>query len=281
MQIIDRDTRCIQIDITKLDRSPGGESPIVEPVNPHKLGSEDCLFLDIYVPVRAFNLGVPQLPVIIWLYGGAYAFGTKDQGGEFYTGQSVLNASDYSTIFIAGNYRVGAFGWLAGHYMEEVGQPNAGLYDQALLFEWVQKYVSQVQGDKDQVSAWGESAGAGSILHHLIREDGTHDPGFNTFVAKSPAFEWSWNNSADGRLDRMYQKFSEYADCDAKYNITCLREAPIEVLAEANQKLFDSVRQTGLFPVGPAVDGKWIKTIPTLAFSEGKHIASSTVSSYS
>lgn len=77
----------------------------------------------------------------------------RTQAAPFSTGRSALQASNYSSIFIAGNYRVGAFGWLAGDYMQRVGQPNAGLYDQALLFEWVQKYIDQVHGDKESVSA--------------------------------------------------------------------------------------------------------------------------------
>ncbi|KAL0930590.1 carboxylesterase family protein [Colletotrichum truncatum] len=155
--------------------------------------------------------------------------------------------------------------------MEQNGQPNAGLYDQALLFEWVQNYVEQVQGDRYSVSAWGESAGAGSILHHLIREDGNKDPNFETFLVQSPAFEWQWDNSKDGTLDQTYRTFSDLSGCGDKYDIDCLRNAKSSKLVEANQLLFGKVPQTGLFPVGPSIDGKWIKTIPTIAFSQGKY----------
>lgn len=187
-----------------------------------------------------------------------------------YTGLPLLRASNYQSIFITGNYRVGAFGWLAGDYMQKAGQPNAGLYDQELLFEWVQRYVKLVHGDKEAVSAWGQSAGAGSILHHLIREGGTKDPLFHTFAAQSPGFEWAWDNSPGGKLDTIYRNFSRLAGCEFDYNIGCLRKAKVEDLAKANQELFHLVRQTGLFPVGPAVDGKWVQTLSPIAFSEGK-----------
>ncbi|KAI1770954.1 Carboxylesterase family-domain-containing protein [Hypoxylon cercidicola] len=187
-----------------------------------------------------------------------------------YTGRSLLRASNYQTIFITGNYRVGAFGWLSGHYMQKAGQPNAGLYDQALLLKWVQKYVDRVKGDKTRVSAWGESAGGGSILHHLIREDGTQDPLFSTFAVQSPGFQWAWDNSPNGELDNVYRNFSKFANCGYEYNINCLRAASVADLTRATQKLFENFKQTGLFTVGPAVDGKWIKSIPTLAFSRGK-----------
>ncbi|KAJ1325305.1 cholinesterase [Microdochium nivale] len=263
---------CIQVDPSKLDNSPGGDRPVDTPEDQVTKQGEDCLFLDLYVPKAALDAGSKgkPLPVVVWWYGGAFAFGSKNQIGPLYTGRSVIATSKYSTIFVAGNYRLGAFGWLAGDYMQKNAQPNAGLYDQALLFQWVQKYISQVSGDKSQVSAWGESAGAGSILHHLIRENGAVDPTFKTFAVQSPAFEWAWDNRPGGKLDKTFETFSKQAGCTANpFDIDCLRAS--KNLVEANQALFGLVRQTGLFPVGPAVDGKWITTIPTLAFAQGNY----------
>lgn len=261
-------TSCIQISPQKANHPPGGSNPLVgKHDNDNVVQQEDCLFLDIYVPRSAFEKRDKQLPVIVWIHGGAYAFGSKKGLYPLDSGKSILHAADYEAIYIAGNYRLGAYGWLAGDYMQEAGQPNAGLYDQALLFEWVQEYVDQVKGDRKQVSAWGESAGAGSILHHLVRDNGRKDPLFQSYVTMSPAFEWSWDNSPDGTLDAVYKQFSDLSGCGEHYNITCLREK--KCVRDANQQLFDTVRKTGLFPVGPAVDDKWIKTIPTVAFSNG------------
>jgi len=268
---------CHQIDTSTLKNPPGGRRPAL--LAPHEGApdqSEDCLFLDIYVPAAAFDAnGNPRvrLPVTVWFYGGAYAFGSKELSPDIplYTGQSMLEASGYQHMFVAGNYRLGAFGWLAGSYMEKVGQPNAGLYDQALLLDWVQKYISQAAGDPTKVSAWGESAGGGSILHHLVREGGTVNPKFSSFLVESPAFEWSWDNRTGGTLDAVYRNFSHFAGCGPNFNFRCLTTLPEEDLANANQALFDSVKQTGMFPVGPSVDGRWIQTIPTISFASGKY----------
>lgn len=268
---------CHQVNTSTLKNPPGGRRPAL--LAPHESApdqSEDCLFLDVYVPAAAFDAnGNPraQLPVTVWFYGGAYAFGSKELSPHLplYTGQSMLEASGYQHIFVAGNYRLGAFGWLAGSYMEDVGQPNAGLYDQALLLDWVQKYISQAAGDPTKVSAWGESAGAGSILHHLVREGGGVDPKFSNFLVESPAFEWSWDNKPSGTLNAVYKNFSHFAGCGHNFNFLCLTTLPEERLADANQALFDSVKQTGMFPVGPSVDGRWIQTIPTISFASGKY----------
>lgn len=260
---------CIQIDPSKLKHPPGGDGRLDDPADSNTESSEDCLFLDVYVPRAVFDEDgeANPLPVVVWIYGGAYSFGSKNQLGPLYTGRSILRESGYRTIFVAGNYRVGAYGWLAGDYMQKVARPNAGLYDQALLFEWVQEYVGQVKGDKSHVSAWGESAGAGSILHHLVRGGGEIDPHFETFAVQSPALEWAWDNSPGGKLDKVYQNFSYLAGCGHAFDIDCLRAS--KNLSAANQALFDTVRQTGLFPVGPAVDGDWVLTIPTISLANG------------
>lgn len=88
-------------------------------------------------------------------------------------------------------------------------------------------------------------------------------------MTQSPAFEWAWDNSAGGQLDQLYQTFAKSAGCPAPYDISCLQNLSMstETLAAANLDLFSKVKQTGIFPVGLVVDGKWINTILTLAFS--------------
>ncbi|KAF4990586.1 hypothetical protein FGRMN_8401 [Fusarium graminum] len=293
------DTDCIQVKPGVLTTPPGGRNPLSDPFRgsgdssaataPTWSGNEDCLFLDLYVPKSVFETPDPKpLPVTVWFYGGAYAFGTKRMKvygapGPLYNGRALLEATGRQTIFVAGNYRLGAFGWLAGSIMENQGLPNAGLYDQNLLLQWVQKYIGQVNGDNTTVSAWGESAGGGSILHHLIRDEGNIDPLFTRFVTQSPAFEWAWDNSPGGQMDQVYVNFSKSLNCVDPYPIECIRNESIslEDLAQANVNLFRTVKQTGLFPIGPSVDNAWIKTIPTLAFATNKYwsnISSSIVS---
>ncbi|KXJ86065.1 carboxylesterase family protein [Microdochium bolleyi] len=263
---------CVQLDLKLLKNPPGGENPIEAPDGPTIPESEDCLFLDLYVPKWVFEEDDVALPVVHFVYGGAFAFGSKNNGGSvLYDGRSIISASQYQTIFVTGNYRTGAYGWLAGDYMQKVGQPNAGLYDQALLFQWIQKYIGLVKGDNSSVSAFGESAGASSILHHLIREDGAVDPTFKTFGVQSPAYQYAWDNKPSGKLDQVYKSFSALAGCGEKFDIDCLRKAKAEDLVKANQELYKTVATSGLFPLGPSVDGKWIKTLSPLAFKEGKY----------
>ena len=138
-------------------------------------GSEDCLFLDVYVPGAAVRSpSTTSLPVIHWFYGGGFILGSKDQLEglylPFYDGTGLVKQSSNNIIYVASNYRLGAFGFLAGTTMENQGLPNAGLWDQRAALQWTKDNIHLLGGDPTQVTAMGESAGAGSIMHHLVAE---------------------------------------------------------------------------------------------------------------
>jgi carboxylesterase type B len=98
-------------------------------------GAEDCLFLDVFVPGSAVRSpSTSSLPVIHWFFGGGFVFGSKDvlEGLTlpFYDGTGMIKQSGNNVIYIASNYRLGAFGFMAGSTVEKEGLPNAGLWDQ-------------------------------------------------------------------------------------------------------------------------------------------------------
>jgi carboxylesterase type B len=271
--------------------SPSAAAPTSPPSPPGLLlpggvldEREDCLFLDIYAPADSFDsqgkaIANANLPVIVWIYGGAYMFGSKYPNPNFplYSGESILRATGYKAIFVTGNYRLGAFGWLAGSHMEseETAAPNAGLYDQALLLSWIRDNIAKVGGNSSRVSVWGESAGASSILHHLVRQNGgdSYEPGFQTFLAQSPAYEWQWDDSPGGVLDRAVLSFQNFSGCSpTQFDLGCLRNQEEGVLALANRN-FSSLAyaKTHEFSVGPAVDRLWITKLPTLLLHEGSY----------
>ncbi|KAL8666304.1 MAG: hypothetical protein Q9202_001573 [Teloschistes flavicans] len=230
---------------------------------------EDCLFLDIYAPVDALSGDwEDKLPVVVSIFGGAYIFGgketvikTEEQKWSLYDGQGIFDATLGGVIWVVPNYRLGAYGWLAGDTVEHHGSPNAALYDQRLVFQFVQAYIEQVNGDKDSVSAWGNSAGAGSIIHHLTAFQGNQAPLFSRAVLWSPAYQWAWDRK--GALEKTYQSFAIAAGCGNRLgDLQCLRTVDDAKLKAANQEVVDNAVALGLFPFGPAVDGSWIKSLP-------------------
>ena len=239
--------------------------------------NEDCLFLDIYVPSNVLkDDSKPKLPVIVYLFGGAYIFGGKDtviKAGKdewsLYDGQGIFEATEDKVIWVVGNYRLGAFGWLAGNTVEKNGSPNAALYDQRLVFQFVQDFIDQVHGDSNKVSAWGNSAGAGSLVHHLTARGGDQQPLFSQAVLWSPAYQWAWDRK--GVLEDTYSSFATAAGCgDQLGDLECLRNTDNKTLKEANQKIVENATAIGLFPFGPAVDGSWVKMLPAAQFQLGQ-----------
>lgn len=138
--------------------------------------TEDCLFLDVVVPQHLFKKKAKKgkgAAVLVWIYGGGYTAGSKTGG---YNPAGLLARSqdgdDDGVIYVALNYRLGAFGWLSGPTFQENGTANAGLHDQRFALEWIQKHISKFGGDPDRVTVFGESAGGGSIMAQITAYGG-------------------------------------------------------------------------------------------------------------
>lgn len=114
--------------------------------------SGDWLTINIWSPELGAGAG---LPVLVWIQGGAYAIGTA--GLPEYDGTRL--ARDGDVVVVTFNYRVGVEG-----FAQIEGAPaNRGLLDQVAALEWVRDNIRAFGGDPDQVTVFGQSAGAGSV----------------------------------------------------------------------------------------------------------------------
>lgn len=174
-------------------------------------------------------------------------------GHDFYPSGIMDRAAEEhedGLIFISLNYRLGAFGFLAGPEVEKNGDLNAGLLDQKLALEWVQKYIHMFGGSPKKVTAMGESAGGGSILLHMAANRGT--PGGSLFaqaIPQSPAI-----------LPTMIPVESAFDDLLALLNVTTLdqaRQVPSDVVINANAEQIGNTPATS-YNYFPVIDGKYI-----------------------
>ncbi|KAK0743356.1 Alpha/Beta hydrolase protein [Schizothecium vesticola] len=270
--------KCVQSAVSGLNLvGPGNTSPVGAAINqflggiPVPLfqgGDEDCLFLDVYVPGKALKNPGLKLPVAVWIYGGAYLFGSKDTLQPelpFYDGSGLMSKANNDMIFVAMNYRLGTYGFLAGTTMEREGTPNAGLWDQRAALQWVQDYIHLVGGDRTRVTALGESAGAGSIIHHLVGEGGKLNPLFSKAILQSPAYQPIWDRG--GSVQKIFDSFASLAGCKGK-GLACLRAVDAATLAKANKQIH-ALQISGSMAVGPTPDGKFIRQMPVLELSTG------------
>src|SRR5262249_35840451 len=128
--------------------------------------SEDCLSINIWTPADASSTS--NLPVMVYIYGGAYIFG----GSASPTYNGAYLAAKGGVILVTFNYRIGALGFLAGI---EGLTGNYGLLDQQLALTWVKNNIANFGGDPSQVTIFGESAGAISVGLHLLSAPGSQD----------------------------------------------------------------------------------------------------------
>ncbi|KAL8713078.1 MAG: hypothetical protein Q9225_006847, partial [Loekoesia sp. 1 TL-2023] len=220
--------------------------------------TEDCLFLDVVVPEQIFNKADNSssskkgAPVLVWIYGGGYVVGEKTGNGE-YNPAGLINASQINgsegVIYVALNYRLGAFGWLAGPTLQSDGIANAGLYDQRLALQWVQEHIHLFGGDPNRVTVFGESAGGGSIMHQITAFGGLAGKApFQQAVLQSPGFQ---NIPGNFQQEEIFDGFL------ALLNVSTLQEArqmPSSALIEANIQQV-AASSYGLSTYGPVVDG--------------------------
>jgi carboxylesterase type B len=126
--------------------------------------------------------------------------------------------------------------------MEKEGTPNAGLWDQRAVLEWIRDYGSLFGGDAKNVSVWGESAGAGSIMHHLTAFGGTRGPLFKRAIIQSPAFDVRYNRG--GSLEKQFQAFASAAGCAGK-GVACLRKVDFKAIKTATDKVVEDFTTGG------------------------------------
>ncbi|KAL1900444.1 hypothetical protein Cpir12675_000911 [Ceratocystis pirilliformis] len=155
---------------------------------------------------------------------------------------------------------------MAGSTIEKEGLPNAGMWDQRAVFQWVQDYIYLVGGDPNSVTAMGESASAGSIEHHLIARGGTLNPLFHRAILMSPAFQPMWDRH--GSMEDIYKKFERLAGCEGQ-GLACLRRRSSQDLIEANTELLQT-HHPGSFALGPSPDGSYIRQLPALEIALGR-----------
>ncbi|KAK9462951.1 Alpha/Beta hydrolase protein [Lipomyces oligophaga] len=229
---------------------------------PKEWQSEDCLFLDVYVPVSVFTNSTKKLPILNWIHGGGYLFGSKD---VIYNPHGLMMVAEGNMIYVALNYRLGAFGFLAGSIMKHEDVTNLGLHDQRFALEWIQNHIEKFGGDPNQVTVMGESAGGSSIYHHLTSPEKLL---FKRAILQSTAFYPMYDKDVQ---DTQFANLAELSGCkkDRGSQLKCLRRVPETDMAKYNQQL-SLQAPFGTFQFGPYVDRTYVPKLPQFRLDSGK-----------
>ncbi|ADD43042.1 carboxylesterase/lipase family protein [Stackebrandtia nassauensis] len=194
--------------------------------------SEDCLYLNVTTPDTA-TPDKPK-PVMVWLYGGGFYQGNAAE----YDARRLATEGD--VVVVTPNYRLGVFGYFDHPELDDGGA--YGLADQQAALRWVRDNAAAFGGDADNVTLFGESAGAMSVcaqltapdsaklFHKAIMQSGNcliEWPSFTEDSRGQSPFESAKDNRALG------SETAAEANCDKKKDpIACLREQPADELTD-------------------------------------------------
>ncbi|MCF0189888.1 MAG: carboxylesterase family protein [Marinilabiliaceae bacterium] len=220
--------------------------------------SEDCLYLNVWT--KAPGDINKKLPVALWIHGGGFreGWGTEPE----FEGQEWANKD---VVLVTINYRLGVFGFL-NHPELMAENPdnvsgNYGILDQIESLKWIKKNIAQFGGDPDNVTIFGQSAGAGSVrfictsplasglFHKAVIMSGG---GLSTPTQSSRPYKML-------SLEDVAKRNKEILDWAGISSLQDMRRASTEVLHTVSDIYGRATKQPfgGIF-YSPVVDGKVI-----------------------
>jgi para-nitrobenzyl esterase len=224
--------------------------------------SEDCLFLNVYVPRKHRLSHDPQIlapwPVMVWIHGGANARGASDDFDP-----TPIVETGHGTVVVTLNYRLGPFGFLAHPALDAEGHAavNYGVMDQQLALKWVRANIAQFGGDAHNVTIFGESSGGLDVATHLASPLSAGL--FDKAIIQSGAYQLDTPSLKDS--EKLGVAFANRADC-GNQTASCLRAlSAAAVLARAGE-----VNTPGTAYNQSTVDGQILIESQRKAFEEGR-----------
>ncbi|XP_061395058.1 uncharacterized protein LOC133330663 [Musca vetustissima] len=227
---------CFEFNVKPLQKNYQGE---IE-------GSEDCLYLNVYA--KRLN-AKEKLPVLVYIYGGAFNTGncTKSKYGPDYFMQE-------DVILVTFNYRVSVLGFLSLKDPSLNVAGNAGLKDQVLALKWVQQNIAQFGGNNENITLFGESAGAASV-HFMMCTDQTKGL-FHKAICMSGCILNNWALTKD-TTDLPYKLACEkgyQGDNNDRDVLEFLKQCPASELLHMDKLNQEVILKGGFFVFVPSME---------------------------
>ncbi|CRG91025.1 hypothetical protein PISL3812_08073 [Talaromyces islandicus] len=233
--------------------------------------SEDCLKLVI---IRPASQPTEKLPVMLFIHGGAFQGGGADDGND---GTPLVQKSieiGAPIIWVSIQYRLGAFGFLAGKEIAATGDTNVGLRDQRLAMEWVHANIAAFGGDPTKITLTGFSAGAMSTFDHTIVNNGEPNGLFRGVILGSGSILSAQAVDSQKAQD-VYEDVISRTECAQSSNsLECLRTLNSSTLLSASSALsIEPFLQGGnpAFIPRPDNSSAFFSTSPDAAVAAGKY----------
>ena len=223
--------------------------------------SEDCLSLNVWTPKET---SATKLPVMVWIHGGGYLQGSGNIPR--------LNNPEFvkqDVVLVTVNYRLNVFGFFAHPDLvqqsgdEMVG--NYGLLDVIAALEWVQRNIHLFNGDPNNVTVFGESAGASLISYLMITPESKGL--FHKAISQSAAVGLAPDTHINERVGfnvsgmEIAKKFTQRMGLELNQSMDQLRQL-------SSDEIIQKLDPRSVF--GPMIDGTLIPDHVGLLFAQGK-----------
>lgn len=216
--------------------------------------AEDCLYLNIWEPGSAHP--GQRLPVIVWIYGGGFTQGSASM--PIYGGQNIAKKG---VIYVAINYRVGIFGFMAHpEATRESGHSasgNWGLLDQVAGLKWVKRNIAAFGGDPGNITILGESAGSMAV------NDLQASPLAKGLFQK--AVGWSGASVAPSRMPSLAE-----AEAGGLKLQAAMKAASLDEMRALSPDKVVAIAAAAGVRTGPIVDGYFLPRSPQAIFEAGE-----------
>ena len=214
--------------------------------------SEDCLYLNIWTPATSHK---DRYPVMVWIHGGGFSIGAGSL--PLYDGTRL---AERGVVLVTFNYRLNVFGGFAHPQLSAASRHGAsgnyGLLDQVAALDWVQDNIARFGGDPENVTIFGESAGARSVSLHLASP--LSRGLFHKAIAQSGALRDTTGTLAERGAAGM--ALADALGADELPN-------PLDYLRWLPPSDFPDL---GSFPSNPIVDGLFMPDNPESIYSRGE-----------
>lgn len=222
--------------------------------------SEDCLFLNVW---SAAQVADEKRPVMVWLHGGGFQFGS----GSNATFDGTPLARN-GAVVVTLNYRVGVLGHLAHPELDkEGGSGNFGLLDQLAALQWVKANIAGFGGNPDNVTLFGESAGGHAV--GILMTSPLAKGLFHKAIGQSGAF-WDGKNGPMEGFEESRARGVAYVEKMGGSTISALRAMPAEKLNNAAQWDFTMNPMVTVF--SPNVDRYVLPDFPSARYARGEYM---------
>ncbi|KKB99183.1 carboxylesterase/lipase family protein [Mycolicibacter arupensis] len=223
--------------------------------------SEDCLTLNVTAPE---DTETGPLPVMVFIHGGGYIMGSS--ATPIYDGAALARRG---CVFVSMNYRLGALGCLDLSSLSNADvtlDSNLYLRDLVLALRWVRENIATFGGDPDNVTIFGESAGAHAVATLLAvpAAEGL----FTRAIAESPAAGLVRNNEIAAAFAERFAALLGVRPSDSARAL--LRVSTSELLAAQDRLIAEGNRDMlGAFPIGPVCGDDVLPVDPVEAMRTG------------